>query len=116
MKKLYFFLLLVSFFLSASAQDFTPQNATLNLSGPANVNLTGHADIVNTGSQAYDVLCKISSSTMTAGHQKYFCFGDYCYDTSTTVSPLSTNIRPGESALLSAYCIPNGYSGASNVT
>ena len=101
--------------MSVSAQDFTYQNASLNVSGPANANLTAHAEIVSNGSQDFYVRCKIISSTMTPGHQKYFCFGDYCYDTTTTVSPLTTYMRTGDMAVLSAYCIPNGIAGTSTV-
>jgi hypothetical protein len=116
MKKLY---LLVSFSLaifSVSAQDYSCHDAELVMSGPCNSNLVATATIVNSGSQAFDVICRISSATMFPGHQKFFCFGAFCWDVSTTTSPLPTTINPGESAALSADCIPNNIEGTSYVT
>jgi hypothetical protein len=116
MKKIYFLFSFSLILFSASAQDFTCHDATLNMSGPANATLTATGTILNSGIQSYDLLCRISSSSMFPGHQKYFCFGDYCYDTSTVVSPFPTTLNVGESAILSADCIPNGNVGTSTVS
>src|SRR5438045_9624783 len=80
MKKLY---LLFSFFpliFAANAQDFSCHDATLFMSGPSNATLTATADIKNISSQSFDVICEVSSMNLALNHQKYFCFGLYCYD------------------------------------
>ncbi len=116
MKKLYILFFFAALFISASAQDFSPQNATLNVSGPADATLAAHADIYNTGSQSFEVMCAITDATMAPHHDKYFCFGDFCYDPTVTVSTIATTMNPAESKVLSAYVIPNGVVGTSIVT
>jgi hypothetical protein len=116
MKKLYILFLFSALYLNSYGQQLTSQDEELNVSGPPTATLSGHATIVNIGSQIYDLLCGISSSTMTPGHSKYFCFGDYCYDTTTTLSPLVTPVDVDGTALLSAYCVPNNIEGTSVVS
>jgi hypothetical protein len=116
MKKIYFLFTFSIIARFASAQDFTPQNATLNVSGPANATLSAHADIYNSGSQTYEVMCAISDATMAAHHDKYFCFGDFCYNPGVLVSTVSTTMNAGESKVLSAYAIPNNVVGTDVIT
>jgi hypothetical protein len=116
MKKLY---ILTSVFIlsmaSASAQ-LECHDAESIVNGPADANLVAHATISNGGSQAFDVICRISTTSMVPGHQKFFCFGPFCWDTTTTTSPLATTLNPGETAILSADCIPNNIEGTSYIT
>ncbi len=116
MKKLYFLVIFTSFIVRASAQDFNHQNATLNVSGPADATLSAHADIYNISSQSFEVMCAISDAQMGPHHDKYFCFGDFCYDPTVTVSTVSTTMNSSEAKLLSGYVIPNGNPGTSIVT
>jgi hypothetical protein len=116
MKKLYILFLFTALSWNSFSQQLTYQDETLNVSGPPTATLSGHATIVNIGTQIYDLLCGISSSSLTPGHSRYFCFGDYCYDTNTTISPLATSVDVDGTALLSAYLIPNGVEGTSSVS
>jgi len=115
LKKLYsaIFLLLVG--LTASAQSFSWQDGTFEVSGPYDgPNVHGEVTVRNISSQPLDLICRISSDTMTAGHTKWFCFGPTCYPPTVTVS-IVTTVNAGDTALLIAYCAPNGAEGASTV-
>jgi hypothetical protein len=111
MRKIYLLLLFSASVLVASAQQLTYSSPLFSVTGPPTATLACHAEVVNIGSMPLELLCRISSSNATPGHQLYFCFGDFCYDTTTTTSPLSTYTEIEDSALLSGYVIPNNIEG-----
>jgi hypothetical protein len=116
MKKIYLFIVFLIIAGLASAQDYTAQNVTPYVTGTPTTTLGAHADVYNTGSQTFEVMCRISDASMAPHHDKYFCFGDFCYDPTVTVSAVATTMNTGESKPLSAYVIPNGVAGISTVT
>lgn len=116
MKKIYLSLLLF-FPAFLFAQSFTTSSATgMSLAGPDSINLSAHVHIINNSSTQFNVMCRISSASMTSGHSKYFCFGVNCYDTSVVQSFSAIVIRPGQYDSLQAYAVPNHIGGNDSVS
>ena len=81
MKKLIPSLFLLLFLVDATrAQNsFSVTSDTINLSGPNNVLMTGHARVTNIGMGTLFVKVKRTVVDTAAGHSAYFCWTGTCY-------------------------------------
>lgn len=115
-------LLLLAGFLATvavSAQSLQVSNANTSLSGASNYLLNGHATITNTGSNTLNIRVKRIQNDLATGHTSYFCWGTFCYPSTTNQSTNASivYIAPGESdTSFRGYLQPSNNVGSSTVT
>ncbi|MFM8432323.1 MAG: T9SS type A sorting domain-containing protein [Bacteroidota bacterium] len=98
------------------AQSLQLTAPVVNLAGPANAILTGHARVENIGGGLIDLTVVRTQNDTTPGHNSFYCWGGACFPSSTSLAPFSLPLFPSESdTTLEAKVDPRGFSGSSTV-
>ena len=117
MKKIYsaaFALIFIAKF--GFGQTLAPVHPNLVYSGPDNINHSIDVEIQNTGATSLTVIVQRMSTSLTPGHETYFCWFE-CYDPSVYLSPAPITLAPGESTInFHAYVTPATIQGQDTVT
>lgn len=119
MKKIYTSVIILLFVFTGSlkAQSLQAQNATLYLQGDGTSILQGFVDIYNVSATDLDVLVERVNNDLAPGHESNFCWGQFCFGSSTSLSPFSEPIAAGDyNPTFRGDLDPHGLMGLSRVT
>jgi len=119
MKKLYAAIIILICFATGDlkAQSLQAQNATLYLQGDGASIIQGFVDIYNVSATDLDVLVERVIDDLAPGHESNFCWGQFCFGSSTSLSPFSEPIPAGDyNQSFRGDLDPHGLMGLSRVT
>jgi hypothetical protein len=116
-KKYLLLMALLPFAAIAQPSSLQISSPNVNLTGPANITLSGHATVVNVGTGLLDLTVTRTQNDTTPGHNSFYCWGGACFPAATALAPFTIPFFPGESdTTLEAKVDPRGVAGMSTVS